>query len=119
MNDQFLTQEAAEAPNASVFHGSIDDINLRENYMLVSWIPQNMTESGIFLPPTDSLPYSVGKVEAIGPGTFDKKGNFIPTELKVGDKVWLEKWEWHQRVSINDVLHAIVRETSAVAVVEK
>lgn len=117
MEKSFLTQESAEQPSLSEFRGTLDQIHLREDYVIVSWVPQYQTKSGIHLPLTDSLPYSIGIVERVGTGTYDKKRHFIPTTVKVGDKVWLEKWDWHQRLKIGSVLYAVIREGSIVAII--
>lgn len=104
--------------HAMDFRGEVSSIYLTEHNVLVRWIPQYVTKSGIYLPPTDDLPYVKGEVVRMGPGKRIK-GKQIPMQVSVGDIVWLGKFEWHQRVMIGDDLYAIIKEDAIVAIVEE
>ena len=46
----------------------------------------------IILPDTSKLLPETGTVLAVGPGKYDKKGVFIPTNVQVGDRVLFHKY---------------------------
>ena len=61
--------------------------------------PATHTAGGIELPLAYMQPSGQGLVLAAGPGTYDRKGNFIPTELQPGDRVM---FSWINGVEINE-----------------
>ncbi|CAJ1939603.1 unnamed protein product [Sphenostylis stenocarpa] len=54
-------------------------------------VPPSKTSAGILLPEKSSQLNS-GKVIAVGPGSRDKTGNFIPVSVKEGDRVLLPEY---------------------------
>lgn len=53
---------------------------------------EEKTAGGIFIPDTAKEKPSQGIVLAVGDGARDEKGNLIPVELKVGQKILFGKW---------------------------
>ena len=53
---------------------------------------EDKTAGGIIIPDTAQEKPSEGKIVAVGPGTRDKDGNLVPSELKVGDTILFGKW---------------------------
>ena len=53
---------------------------------------EEMTPGGIILPETAKEKPQEGKVLAAGPGERNEKGERVPMELKVGDKVLFAKY---------------------------
>lgn len=53
---------------------------------------EEKTPSGIYIPDTAKEKPMHGKVVAVGVGYRDDKGNLLPLQIKVGDKVLYGKW---------------------------
>lgn len=53
---------------------------------------EQTTESGLVIPDTAKEKPSEGEVVAVGPGRFDDKGERIPLDIAVGDKVLYSKY---------------------------
>ena len=53
---------------------------------------EETTASGIVIPDTAKEKPQEGTVLAVGPGTFDDKGNRIPVDVNVGDVVIYSKY---------------------------
>ena len=47
---------------------------------------------GLYIPDTAKEKPQQGEIIAVGPGKFDDKGNRLPVEVKVGDKVLYGKY---------------------------
>lgn len=58
--------------------------------VIVKRLEETMTESGLYVAKTEQkfLPSNQGIVVAVGPGKTLDNGTFLPTTLKVGQKVW-------------------------------
>lgn len=65
---------------------------LFDNVLVKPLEPNQKTASGIVLPDTVKEKPQEGQVMAIGPGGIDDKGNKIPVQVKVGQKVLYKKW---------------------------
>jgi chaperonin GroES len=50
------------------------------------------TASGLVIPDTAKEKPQEGEVEAVGPGRIDDKGNRVPLDVAVGDKVIYSKY---------------------------
>ena len=61
-------------------------------FLLSDQIPEE-TPGGILIPSVvrDEMHSEYGVVLSVGPGYYDKKGKYHPTELKAGDKVLYDK----------------------------
>lgn len=53
---------------------------------------ETTTASGLVIPDTAKEKPQEGTVLAVGPGRFDDKGNRIPVDVQVGDKVVYSKY---------------------------
>jgi chaperonin GroES len=53
---------------------------------------ETKTAGGIIIPDSAKEKPVKGKVVAVGKGSKDDKGNIIPLDVKVGDKVIFGKW---------------------------
>lgn len=53
---------------------------------------EQTTASGLVIPDTAKEKPSQGEVVAVGPGRFDDKGERIPLDIAVGDKVLYSKY---------------------------
>lgn len=79
---------------------------------------EEKTKSGIFLPETvEKEKPEQGKVIAVGPGKKDKTGNFIPLEVKVGDKVLFTKYG-PSEIKVDEKEYLIAKEEDILAILE-
>ena len=65
---------------------------LEDRIVVKSSEAEQMTASGLVIPDTAKEKPQEGEVLAIGPGRIDDKGNRVPLDLKVGDKVIYSKY---------------------------
>ena len=79
---------------------------------------ETMTASGIVIPDSAKEKPQEGEVLAVGPGRIDDKGNRVPIDVAVGDKVIYSKYggtevkyagEEYLILSARDVLAVVVR----------
>ena len=75
------------------------------------------TPGGIILPETAKEKPQEGKVLAAGPGERNEKGERVPMELKVGDKVLFAKYSGTD-IKMDGKKLIIMRESDILAVVE-
>jgi len=79
---------------------------------------EEKTKSGIILPDTaDKEKPEQGKVVAVGPGKFNKKGEKIPLEVKKGDVVLFTKYGPNE-IKINNKEYLIAKEEDILAILE-
>ena len=78
---------------------------------------EEMTPGGIILPETAKEKPQEGKVLAAGPGDRNEKGERVPMELKVGDKVLFAKYSGTD-IKMDGRKLLIMRESDILAVVE-
>ena len=71
---------------------------------------------GLYIPDTAKEKPQQGEVIAVGPGKFDDKGNRVPMDVKVGDKVLYGKYSGTE-VTIEDQQYLILRESDVLAIV--
>jgi chaperonin GroES len=79
---------------------------------------EERTKGGIVLPDTAKEKPQEAEVVAVGPGARNEKGDRIPMEVKVGDRVIYAKYagtEFKQ----DDEEYLILRESDVLAVVER
>ncbi len=77
---------------------------------------EEVTASGIVLPDTAKEKPAEGEVVAVGPGRLDDKGNRVPMEVKVGDKVLFTKYG-PTEVKVEGEELLILNEDSVLAIV--
>ena len=71
---------------------------------------------GLYIPDTAKEKPQQGEVLAVGPGKFDEKGNRVPMDVKVGDKVLYGKYSGTE-VTIEAEQLLILRESDVLAIV--
>ena len=76
-----------------------------------------VTASGIILPETAKEKPQEGKVLAVGPGARNEKGERIPMEVKVGDRVLFAKYAGTE-VKQDNTKYLIMRESDILAIIE-
>jgi chaperonin GroES len=79
---------------------------------------EEKTKGGIILPDTAKEKPQEGKVVAVGKGKVNDKGEVIPMEVKVGDKVLYGKYSGTE-VTVGDKQYIILREDDILAIVEE
>ncbi|SEN40196.1 co-chaperone GroES [Lihuaxuella thermophila] len=78
---------------------------------------EEKTASGIVLPETAKEKPQEGRIVAVGSGRLDEKGNRVPLEVKVGDRVIFSKYAGTE-VKYDEKEYLILRESDILAVVE-
>ena len=78
---------------------------------------QTQTASGLYIPDNAKEKPQQGEVLAVGPGRRDDKGERIPMDVKVGDKVLTSKYSGTE-VKVDGEECTIVRQGDILAVVE-
>ena len=71
---------------------------------------------GLYIPDTAKEKPQQGEIVAVGPGRFDDKGNRLPVEVKVGDKVLYGKYSGTE-VTVEGEQLLILRESDVLAVI--
>ena len=84
--------------------------------LLVKRIDQEeKTAGGIIIPDAAKEKAQTGSVLAVGPGTKDAEGRYVPCEVKAGDVIYFGKYAGTD--AGND--HLIIREEEVLGIVEK
>lgn len=78
---------------------------------------ETKTAGGIYIPDSATEKPSEGEVVAVGKGRFTDKGDLIPMEVKIGDKVIFGKFSGSE-VKIGDEALLIMREDDVLAIAE-
>ena len=78
---------------------------------------QTQTASGLYIPDNAKEKPQQGEVLAVGPGRRDDKGERIPMDVKVGDKVLMSKYSGTQ-VKVDGEEYTILRQGDILAIVE-
>lgn len=76
---------------------------------------EEITAGGIVLPETAKEKPQKGAVLAVGPGEYDEKGNRVPLDVKVGDKVLFAKYAGTE-IKIDGDKLLILRESDLLAI---
>ncbi len=79
---------------------------------------EEVKKGNIIIPDTAKEKPQKGEVVAVGPGRVDEKGNRVPMEVKVGDKVIFSKYAGSE-VKIDDEEFLVMREDDILAVIEE
>ena len=79
---------------------------------------EEVKKGSIIIPDTAKEKPQKGEVVAVGPGRVDEKGNRVPMEVKVGDKVIFSKYAGSE-VKIDDEEYLVMREDDILAVIEE
>ena len=78
---------------------------------------QTQTASGLYIPDNAKEKPQQGEVLAVGPGRRDDKGERIPMDVKVGDKVLVGQYAG-SKVKLDGEEYTIVHQSEVLAVVE-
>ena len=65
---------------------------LEDKIIVKQAVAQTQTASGLYIPDNAKEKPQQGEVLAVGPGRRDDKGERIPMDVKVGDKVLYSKY---------------------------
>ncbi len=79
---------------------------------------EEKTKGGIIIPDSAKEKPAEGKVEAVGNGKLNDKGERTPLEIKVGDRVLFSKYGGTE-VKIGGVDYLIMREDDVLGVMVK
>ena len=71
---------------------------------------------GLYIPDTAKEKPQQGEIVAVGPGKVEK-GDLVPMELKVGQKVLYGKYSGTE-VTLDDAQYLIVKESDVLAVID-
>jgi len=89
------------------------------DHILIEPIKQEeKTKTGILLPDTaEKERPEQGRVIAVGSGKRNKKGEYIPLEVKPGDKVLFTKYGPNE-IKVEDKEYLIAKEEDILAIIE-
>jgi chaperonin GroES len=79
---------------------------------------EEKTAGGIIIPDTAKEKPQEGEIVAAGPGARNQQGQFIPIDVKVGDRVLFGKWSGTE-VKIDGQDYLIMKESDLLGVVER
>ena len=78
---------------------------------------EKLTAGGIIIPDTAKEKPMEGEILAVGPGNLDEKGQRIPLDVKVGDRVLFGKWSGSETKIDGDEL-LIMKESDIMGIIE-
>ncbi len=78
---------------------------------------EEKTAGGIIIPDTAKEKPQEGEVVAVGPGARNEKGELVPLEVKVGDRVLFGKWSGTE-VKIDGEELLIMKETDIMGILD-
>ena len=76
------------------------------------------TKGGIIIPDTAKEKPMQGEVLAVGPGARDEKGELVPLDVKVGDRILFGKWSGTE-VKMDGEELLIMKESDIMGIVEQ
>src|SRR5690349_15375363 len=79
---------------------------------------EQKSAGGIIIPDTAKEKPQEGEVVAAGPGARNERGELVPLDLKVGDRVLFGKWSGTE-VKINGEDLLIMKESDVLGVIEQ
>ncbi|HJQ58882.1 MAG TPA: co-chaperone GroES [Vineibacter sp.] len=78
---------------------------------------EEKTKGGIIIPDTAKEKPMEGEIIAVGPGARDEKGNLVPLDVKVGDRILFGKWSGTEvKLDGDDLL--IMKESDIMGILE-
>ena len=90
---------------------------LHDRVLLKPLEAEEKTAGGIIIPDTAKEKPMQGEVVAVGPGARNEKGEIVPLEVKVGDRVLFGKWSGTE-VKIGGDELLIVKESDVMGIIE-
>lgn len=79
---------------------------------------EEKTSGGIIIPDTAQEKPQEGEVVAVGPGARDERGQRIPLDVAVGDRILFGKWSGTE-VKIDGKDYVIVKQDDIMGVLER
>lgn len=79
---------------------------------------KEVTVGGIILPESQEAGAVRGEIIAVGPGKRDEKGNLIPMETKIGDKVIFGTKLYGTTISMDGEEVVVMHESNILAIIE-
>jgi len=79
---------------------------------------EEKTSGGIIIPDTAQEKPQEGEIVAVGPGGRDERGQRVPVEMSVGDRILFGKWSGTE-VKIEGKDYVILKETDVMGVLER
>ena len=79
---------------------------------------EQKTKGGIIIPDTAKEKPMQGEVLAVGPGARDEKGQLVPLDVRVGDRVLFGKWSGTE-VKIDGDELLIMKESDIMGVLDE
>ena len=79
---------------------------------------EQVTSSGLVIPDTAQERPQEAQVVAVGPGRIDDKGNRVPVDVKVGDKVIFSKYGGTE-LKYEGVEYLVLSARDVLAVIER
>ncbi len=79
---------------------------------------EEKTRGGIIIPDTAKEKPAEGEVVAVGSGARNDKGEVIPPEVKVGDRILFGKWSGTE-VKLDDQELLIMKESDIMGIIEQ
>ena len=76
------------------------------------------TRGGIIIPDTAKEKPMQGEVLAVGPGARDEKGELVPLDVRVGDRILFGKWSGTE-VKMDGEELLIMKESDVMGIVEE
>lgn len=83
---------------------------LRDQLVVELIDSESVTAGGIVIPDSATEKPSQGIVKAVGPGRYLDDGKFVPTTVKVGDRVMFSKSAGQQLKISNEIIHIFVED---------
>jgi chaperonin GroES len=78
---------------------------------------ESKTKGGIIIPDTAKEKPMQGEVLAVGPGARDEKGELVPLDVRVGDRILFGKWSGTE-VKMDGEELLIMKESDVMGIVE-
>ncbi len=113
LNPNDPSEDAAEMATATKSHAKVKIQPLADRVAIRPLEESETMRGGLYIPDTAKEKPMQGEVVAVGPGRIEK-GEKIPLELKVGDKVLYGKYSGTE-VKIDDEDILIVKESDVLA----
>jgi chaperonin GroES len=79
---------------------------------------ENRTAGGIIIPDTAKEKPMQGEVLAVGPGARNEKGEIVPLDVKVGDRILFGKWSGTE-VKIEGEELLIMKESDVMGIIDQ
>jgi chaperonin GroES len=91
---------------------------ISDHILLEPLVQKEKTESGLFIPETAKKESpEQGKVITVGPGRKTKTGQFIPMEIKKGDRVLFTKFG-PSEIEVENKIYLIAKEEDLLAILK-